>query len=209
MKKTMKWVLVLALTVATLGGAQAQSQIEQDLADLRAWMQRRSGQADSTIRKEWPSVKQEFKQLTSGLNRNSQNLSEESREEYDAIKQRYKGWEDRNDGTFVDLDGKELERWERELTGTTKIKRVKAAKIRDVYVRLLERTREQRRNWSPRDWEYAEFVFGELNSRKAELQSQLSSGDKIKIAALQVEFTSLKKSREVKDAYEQRRESNR
>ncbi|MFD3000732.1 hypothetical protein ACFS7Z_10200 [Pontibacter toksunensis] len=209
MKKVMKWMLTLVLVTATLGGAQAQSQLEKDLADLRAWMQRRSSQADSTIRKEWPTVKQEFKSLTAGLNRDSQNLSEESREEYNDIKQRYEGWEERNESTSVDLSGKELERWERKLTGTTNISRLKPAKLRDAYVQHLEVTREQRRNWSLRDWEYAEFVIGELNTRKAEVFDQLSSGDKIKIAALQLEFASLKKSREVKDAYEQRRESNR
>lgn len=209
MKRVMKWMLALVLATATLGGAQAQTQLEQDLANLRAWMLRRSSQADSTIRKEWPSVKQEFKSLSSSLNRNPQKLSEESREEYNEIKQRYEGWEERNESTSMDLNGKELERWEKELTGTANISRLKPAKMRDAYVRLLEKTREQRRNWTLRDWEYAEFVLGELNSRKAEVLDKLSSGDKIKIAALQVEFASLKKGREAKDAYKNMRESNR
>ncbi|GAB3535147.1 hypothetical protein GCM10027443_23490 [Pontibacter brevis] len=209
MKKIMKWMLTLVLATATLGIAQAQSQLEQDLANLRSWMQRRSSQADSTIRNEWPNVKQEYKSLTQSLNRNSQNLSEESREEYNDIKQRYKSWEERNESVSVDLNGKELERWEKELAGTANISRMKPAKMRDAYIRLLEKTRSQRRNWSLRDWEYAEFVLGELNSRKAEVQSQLSNSDKIKIAALQVEFTSLKRSREAKDAYENMRESKR
>lgn len=205
----MKWMLTLVLATVTLGAVQAQSQVEQDLAELRTWMQRRSSQTDSTIRKEWPSVKQEFKSLTSSLNRNTQGLSDESREEYNDIKQRYEGWEKRNESTPVDLEGKELERWERELTGTANINRIKPAKLRGAYARLLENTRERRRNWSLRDWEYAEFVLGELNSRKAEVLNQLSSGEKIKIAALQVEFASLKRSREAKDAYEHMIESNR
>ncbi|RDV13382.1 hypothetical protein DXT99_19505 [Pontibacter diazotrophicus] len=209
MKNVMKWMLTLLFATATLGAAQAQSKVEQDLDELRAWMQRRSGQADSTLRKEWPSVKQEFKSLTSGLNRNTQSLSEESRAEYNDIKQRYESWEERNESTAVDLEGKELERWERELTGTTNINRIKPAKMRDAYARLLEKTRGQRRNWSLRDWEYADFVLGELNSRKAEVLHQLSNGDKIKIAALQVEFASLKRSREAKDAYEHMIESKR
>lgn len=209
MKNMKQWLLAVVLTLVAMGGAQAQSKLEQDLAEFRAWMQRRSGQADSTIRKEWPSVKQEYKDLTYSLNQNSQKLSAESRQEYDGMKLRYKEWEVRNESEAVDLNGKELERWERQLTGTTHIGRMKASRLRDAYVQLLEYTRQQRRNWSLRDWEYAEFVFGELNSRKAELLSQLNSGDKIKIAALQVEFASLKKSREAKDAYEHMRETNR
>jgi hypothetical protein len=209
MRKGVKWLLALVMATATLGNVQAQSQLEQDLADLRAWMQRRSSQADSTISKEWPTVKQEFKKLTYSLNRNSQKLSDDSRKEYNGMKQRYSEWEERHESEAVDLDGKELERWEREMTGTTNIRRMKPAKMYDAYANLLAYTREQRRNWSLRDWEYAEFVLGELNSRKAEVQQDLTNSDKIRIAALQVEFASLKKSREAKDAYEHMRETNK
>ncbi len=200
---------MLVLSAVAFGNVQAQSQVEQDLAEFRAWMQRRSSQADSTIRQEWPNVKQEYRELTYGLNRNSQKLSESSRKEYASMKQDYKAWEVRNESESVDLDRDELERWEKQLAGTTHIGRLKPFKMRDAYVQTLEQTRERRREWSLRDWEYAEFVFGELNSRRAELQDQLSSGDKIKIAALQVEFASLKKGREARDAYDSMRENNR
>ncbi|MCJ8167237.1 hypothetical protein MKJ04_20520 [Pontibacter sp. E15-1] len=209
MDKLIRWILVLLLAAVTVEGAQAQTKVEQDLAELRTWMQRRSAQADSTIRQEWPNVKQEYRELTYGLNQNSQKLSESSRKEYDEMKHRYKGWEERNESEAVDLDGEELERWERQLAGTTHISRLKPVKMRDAYVQLLEQTRERRREWSLRDWEYAEFVYGELNNRRNELQDQLSSGDKIKIAALQVEFASLKKGREAREAYETMREKNR
>lgn len=208
MKKMLKWMLALVLATVALGGAQAQSKVEQDLTELRAWMQRRSAQADSTIRNEWPNVKQEYKELTDGLNRNTQELSENSQKEYKEMKQRYGEWEERNESESIDLDGQELERWERQLTGTTNISRLKPAKMRDAYVQALDITRSQRREWSLRDWEYAEFVLGELNSRKAEVLDQFNNSDKIKIAALQVEFASLKKGREVRDAYEHMRESN-
>ena len=201
-------MLALVLATATLGSADAQSKVEQDLAEFRAWMQRRSAQADSTIRNEWPNVKQEYKELTSGLNRNTQQLSEGSQKEYKEMKQRYGEWEERNESESVDLDGQELEHWERQLTGTTNISRLKPARMRDAYVQALDITRSKRREWSLRDWEYAEFVLGELNSRKAEVLDQLNNSDKIKIAALQVEFASLKKGREARDAYEHMRESN-
>ena len=208
MKKMMKRALVLVLATVAWGGVQAQSKVERELADLRAWMQRRSAQADSTIRKEWPTVKQEYKELTYGLNRDTEELSESSRKEYNTMKQRYGEWEERHEAESVNLDGEELERWERQLTGTTNISRLKPARMFDTYTQLLEKTRAQRREWSLRDWEYAEFVFGELNSRKAEVLDQLTNSDKIRIAALQVEFASLKKGREARDAYEHMREKN-
>lgn len=202
-------MLPLCLVLLSTGFAAAQSQLERDLADLRAWMQRRSSQADSVIRQEWPSVKQEFKELTYSLDRNTKKMPAKSQEEYQGIKQQYQEWEDRNERTSVSLDGDKLAQWERKMTGTTQISRVKPVHLRDAYTRLLEYTREQRRDWSLRDWEYAEFVFGELNTRKAEVLDLLSGGDKIKIAALQVEFATLKKGREAKDAYEHMREENR
>ncbi|WP_299758602.1 hypothetical protein [uncultured Pontibacter sp.] len=209
MKKHLKLVLAIALTVITAGMAQAQSQLERDLDDLRTWMQKRSTQADSTIAAEWPTVKKEFEELTYSLDNNTKKLSDKSRSEYNDYKQRYEAWELRHEGELVDLDGQELERWERELTGTSTISKIKPVHLRDAFTRALEYTRGYRQDWSLKDWSYAEFVVGELNTRKTEVLDLLSTGDKIKIAALQVEFATLKKSREAKDAYEDRKKDRR
>ncbi len=187
--------------------AQSQSQAEKDLDDLRAWMRTKSGMADSAIRAEWPTVKKEYKAKTYTLDQNSKKLSDSSRAEYASMKQRYQEWEDRNETRkAVDLEGAQLERWERLLAHTTQISRIKPANLRDAFTQALEYTREHRRNWSLRDWDYADFVIGELNTRKSEVLDQLNNGDKIKIAALQVEFVTLKKGREAKDAYHNMRE---
>lgn len=206
-------ILVLALmgnTYVVQAQSQTKLQVEQSLAEFRAWMQKKSSEADSTIRKEWPTVKQEYKELTYSLDQNTRNMTESSRSEYADMKQRYKEWEERNETRkAVDLDGRELERWERTMTGTTQIGRMKPANLRDAFVRAVEYTRMERRNWTLRDWDYAEFVLGELHTRKTEVLDKLNNGDKIKIAALQVEFATLKKSREAKDAYQEMREERR
>lgn len=201
----LSWLLAAALMIVTAGMAQAQSQLERDLADLRSWMQKRSSQADSTIATEWPAVKKEFKELTYSLDSNTRKLSEKSRSEYNGYKEQYAAWQERHDSELVDLDGEKLSRWERAMAGTTAIDKVKPVHLRNAFNSALEYTRAHRQNWSPRDWAYAEFVMGQLNSRKAEVLDLLSAGDKIKIAALQVEFTTLQKSRQAKDAYEERR----
>ncbi|MBB6610955.1 hypothetical protein H7F15_07900 [Pontibacter sp. Tf4] len=204
----MKKYLMAALLAGTIGSVQAQttSQLEQDLQDLRTWMRKKSAQADSVTRAEWPTIKQEFRSLTSGLDRNKEKLSAEDKEEYNALKSRYNAWEERNEAESVNLNGRELERWEQLMTGTTRIGAIKPAGMRNAYIRLTDYTRAHRRNWSLRDWEYAEFVFGELNSRKAEVLDNLSNSDKIKIAALQVEFATLKKSRDAQEKYNDMRE---
>lgn len=206
--RTIKRYFLTFLLTGLIVGAQAQSssQLERDLADLRAWMRKKSAQADSVTRAEWPYVKQEFKRLSSGLDRNTDKLSKESKQEYTELKSQYNAWEERNEAETVNLEGHELERWERTLTGSTQIARIKPADMRNAYIRMVDYTRAHRRNWTLRDWEYAEFVFGELNSRKAEVLDELSNGDKIKIAALQVEMATLKKSRDASEKYKERRE---
>lgn len=208
-----KWMLALVLMIITFGAqvqAQTKPQVEQSLAEFRAWMQKKSSQADSTIRNEWPTVKQEYKELTYSLDQNTRNMTESSRSEYADMKQRYKVWEERNETRkAVDLEGRELEQWERTMTGSTHIARIKPANLRDAFAQAVEYTRGERRNWTLRDWDYAEFVLGELHTRKTEVLDKLSNGDKIKIAALQVEFATLKKSREAKDAYQEMREERR
>ncbi|WP_242916560.1 hypothetical protein [Pontibacter liquoris] len=208
MKKKTTWLLTLLLAGFTFGAqAQSQSQVEKDLNDFRAWMRQKSGMADSTIRAEWPTVKKEYKEKTYTLDQNTKKLSDSSRAEYATMKQRYQEWEERNETRkAVDLEGRELDRWELEMTGSAQINRIKPAGLRDAFVQALDYTRVNRRNWTLRDWDYAEFVIGELNTRKAEVLDRLNNGDKIKIAALQVEFATLKKGREAKDAYNNMRE---
>lgn len=208
MRALRKYLLAILFT-GTIVGVQAQtkSQVEQDLDKLRTWMRKKSVQADSVTRAEWPSVKQEYKSLTTTLDKNTEKLSEESKKEYSQYKSRYGEWEERNEiRKAVDLDGRELEHWEKQMTGTTRIANIRPDDLRDAYIRLTDNTRAYRRNWDLRDWEYAEFVFGELNTRKAEVLHKLNNSDKIKIAALQVEFATLKKSREAQELYQDMRE---
>ncbi|MEJ8801395.1 hypothetical protein [Pontibacter sp. H249] len=206
-----KYALAIALTGFAFGAqAQSQSQLEKDLAALRSWMQNKASLADSTIRQEWPSVKREYRELTYSLDQNTRKMSEKSRSEYGQMKSQYKEWEERNETRqAVSLNKDELEHWEKIMTGTTRIGSIKPANLREAFILALDVTREHRRSWNLRDWEYAEFVVGELNTRKAEVLDKLNNSDKIKIAALQVEFATLKKSKEAKDRYQEMREESR
>lgn len=203
--------LTVALAFFAVGAqAQTQSQLEKDLAAFRSWMQSKANLADSTIRNEWPNVKREYRELTYSLDQNTRKMSDKSRDEYGQMKSKYKDWEERHETRkAVNLEKRVLERWEKTMTGTTRIASIKPALLRDAFVLALDVTREHRRTWDARDWEYAEFVVGELNTRKTEVLDQLNNSDKIKIAALQVEFATLKKSKEAKDKYQEMREERR
>lgn len=208
MKKTLLAALALTLSLGTLDAqAQSKSKLEQDLEDFRNWMNKRVSQGDSITRAEWPTIKQEFQTRTQKLDRSSSQMNASSQQEYGELKNQYQAWE----AVHEDAYGQPLRRetaaaWERRLAGTNKIGQLKAGQVRDTYVRFMENVRAQRTDWTLRDWEYAEHVYLRLNERKQQVLEQMSNSDKMKTAALQVEFNTLRKSRDAKDRYNQMRE---
>ncbi len=204
----MRWALTLVLASITfMAQAQTQSQLEKDLADLRAWMRNKANQGDSITRAEWPNIKREFNIKTQNLEQGSSKLSQQSKEEYSSIKTRYRSWEQQNEERYGQpLNREEAARWEKELTGTNNIMHLKANQMRPAFVQFLEAVRGQRSRWSLRDWDYAEHVYLQLSDRKQQVLQQMNNSDKMKVAALQVEFNTLRKSRDAKDLYENMRE---
>lgn len=199
----------MVLCLATVSfGVQAQSQLEQDLADLRSWLNRKANQGDSLTRAEWPAIKREYNVRTENLDRRVNQFSEKSKEEYKELKAQYRAWEEEREGSYGQpLNREEATKWELELAGRTDLKQLKANQMRDVWVKFMDEVRAKRTNWSLRDWDYAEHVYRELSDRKQEVLDNMSSGDKIKVAALQVEFNTLRKSRDAKDKFQQMREN--
>jgi len=205
----MNWrafVACIAVMLLTLN-VQAQSQLEKDLQSFRTWMNRKATQADSVTRAEWPIIKESFKAATSRLDQQADSLSKESKQEYAELKLQYQEMEVRQEGQYGQpLNPAEAIKWEKELAGRTKLSKIKPDELRPVFTYFMEGVRGQKANWSLRDWEYAEHVYLELSNRKQVLLDRLSNGDKIRIAALQVEFNSLRTSRDVQNKYEEMRD---
>ncbi|TXK38000.1 hypothetical protein FVR03_14405 [Pontibacter qinzhouensis] len=203
----LKLMLVLLLAVSGLQvQAQTKSQIERDLEDLRGWLSKKANQADSLTRAEWPAIKQEFFTRTEKLDKNAGKLSDNTKQEYGELKNQYRELEQQNEEAYGQpLNREEAARWERELTGTNNIKAIKMVDLRDRYIYFMEQVRARRTRWSLRDWDYAEHVYLQLSDRKELVLDALPNGDKMKIAALQVEFNTLRKSRDVKDRFENRK----
>lgn len=201
-------ILVAGFVMMLFGlNAQAQSQWEKDLESLRAWMNKKALQADSVTRAEWPAIKESFKAQTAGLDRNSASMSQESKAEYIELKSQYKVLEGKHEEQYGQPLNRDVAiKWEKELAGRTNLRSIKPAELRNVFAYFMEGVRGQRTAWSLRDWDYAEHVYLELSNRKQVVLDKLGNGDKIKIAALQVEFNALRKSRDAKDKYEEMRE---
>jgi hypothetical protein len=208
MKKITQGTLLLLLSLMAFGvQAQSKSKLEQDLENLRHWMNRKATEGDSITRAEWPAVKEEFKVRSKSLEQDSNKLTDQSKQEYGELKSRYSQWEAQNEERLGQpLDRETAASWERNLTGTRNIRNLKAGQMRDAYIRFMDSVRAQRSNWSLRDWDYAEHVYLVLNDRRQQVLGNMTNSDKIKVAALQVEFNTLRKSRDAKDMYNNMRE---
>jgi hypothetical protein len=204
----MNKVYVLCFIMVLLAfQTQAQSQLEKDLDSFRVWVSKKATQADSITRAEWPAIKENFKAKTASLDQKSGSMSQESKNEYDGLKSQYKAMEEKHDEQYGQPLSRDIaKRWEKELAGRSNLKNIRAAELRDVFVYFMEGVRGQRTGWSLRDWDYAEHVYLELSNRKQVVLDKLTNGDKIKIAALQVEFNALRKSRDAKDKYDEMRD---
>jgi hypothetical protein len=207
MMKVWKASLMCTMLVLSSFYVQAQTQLEKDFESFRNWINKKASQADSTTKAEWPDIKNKFSTKTATLDRNTTSMSPESKDEYDQLKSRFKTMEAKHDGQFGDpLNREEAAKWEKELTGKSSLKKIKADDLRVVYLYFIANVREQRAQWSLRDWEYAEHVYLELGNRKQAVLDKLSNSDKIRIAAMQVEFNTLRKSRDAKDKLNEMRE---
>ncbi|WP_114782469.1 hypothetical protein [Botryobacter ruber] len=202
------WVLTMLLATLAVGvQAQEKSKLEKDLASLRDWMSRKAGQADSITRAEWPVIKREFREMTASLDRNSNSMTETDKQEYGQLKSKYQTWEEKTEGSYGEpLNRDEARRWEIDLVGTSAISSVTAEEMRETFTYFMEQVRISRGLWNLRDWDYAEHVYLQLSDRKQQVLDKMTNGDKIKVAALQVEFNTLRKSHDVREKLESKKE---
>lgn len=79
------------------------------------------------------------------------------------------------------------------------VNRLPASQILDVYSRFIEVTREQRRQWSSRDWDEASDALTRLNARYEAVRKELALEDRLTVRGYQGEFRTLQGARRVKD----------
>lgn len=79
------------------------------------------------------------------------------------------------------------------------LSRLPASQLPDVYSRFIEYTRDQRRQWSPQDWDEASAALGRLNARYEAVRQELPLEDRLAVRTSQGEFRTLQGARRVKD----------
>jgi hypothetical protein len=79
------------------------------------------------------------------------------------------------------------------------VNKIPASQIEDVYSRFIEATRDQRRNWSAKDWDEASDALARLNARYEVVRKDLPLEERINVRTYQGEFRTLQGARRVKD----------
>ena len=79
------------------------------------------------------------------------------------------------------------------------VNKLPASQLPDVYGRFIEYTRDQRRQWSARDWDEASAALTRLNTRYEAVRQELPLDDRLTVRTYQGEFRTLQGARRVKD----------
>ncbi|MBC6988454.1 DUF6565 domain-containing protein [Hymenobacter sp. BT491] len=206
------------LTVATVGAPSAASaqqtttkttsstsstavSVERDLRSFSDWVNDKVDKAQAGARRNWPKLMSDFDRQSQRLDRATDSLSAQGKREYSAQKSRYQEWA--AEQQRLDSQARQPETAQdtqkRLLNEDVNIASARATELPDLYLRLLETTRDQRRQWSQADWSAASVVLERLNARYDKVRDQLTVEDRLRVRSLQAEFRTLEKARAAKD----------
>lgn len=173
---------------------------EQDLKQLREWVQLQSDKISMTTRAEWPSIKSEFARQASKIEGGFQSLSDQSKREFLELKTKFENLETKPLYDEIPLQTEEVKLREKDLLGVySNIQNIKPTQMAQAYLAFIHSVRAKRQTWIPRDWDYAEYVLQKLASRKAAIEDKLNTLDEVKIRAWTGEFYTLRAGREFKE----------
>ncbi|UYZ65073.1 DUF6565 domain-containing protein [Hymenobacter weizhouensis] len=182
-------------------GSATASGVERDLRIFSDWVNDKLDRAEASARREMPKVTAEFDRQSRRLDRAVDSLTAESKREYSTQKARYQRWATRQDS--LDQAARRPETAQqaqrRLLNEDVNISRARPTELPDLYLRLLETMRADRKNWTQADWSAASAVLSRLNARYEQVREQLPLEERLRIRSLQGEFRTLEKARDVKD----------
>ncbi|WP_133273706.1 hypothetical protein [Hymenobacter radiodurans] len=205
--------LVLAPLAATAQQTQQSSTstkpvsaVERDLRRFSDWVSEKVTKAEDGARREWPSVMADYDRQSARLDRATDSLSVQSRREYATQKARYKVWaaEQQRLDSAANEPATVADTQSRLLGEKVDINRARATELPDLYARLLENTRDQRRRWTAAEWSEASAVLARLNARYEEVRTQLPTEERLRVRSWQAEFRTLEKARDVKEVIDNR-----
>lgn len=186
---------------STTNPTPAASAVERDLRTFADWVSQKMDKAEAGARREWPRMMADFDRQTQRLDRATDSLSTQSKREYAAEKARYRAWAEEQRRLEAQARQPETAQQvqDRLLNEKVVVSRARATELPDLYERLLATTRDQRRQWTQRDWAAASEVLSRLNGRYEQVRQQLGIEERLRIRTLQGEFRTLEGARATKE----------
>ncbi|RPD45438.1 hypothetical protein DNI29_18835 [Hymenobacter sediminis] len=175
--------------------------VERDLRVFSDWVNSKVDQAATTARRELPRLTEEFDRQSRRIDKAVDSLTVEGKREYDTQKVRYRKWATRQDS--LDAAARRpatADQAQRRFLGEdVNISQARPTELPDLYFRLVETMRSDKKNWTQADWSAASAVLSRLNARYEQVREQLPLEERLRIRSLQGEFRTLEKARNVKD----------
>ena len=178
--------------------------VDEKVEELRGWLNKKAGSADTSIRENWPETREKLRDINADIERNFDSLSAEGKEEYRQLKGRYENWEQEEARRQQQpLKPQEIATWKDQLLREHKnIEAITPQTIREAYMTFMGSVRTKQRSYSQSDWDYVDHVYSSLNQRRRQIEGQMSAGDKLKIRALQAEYLTLEGAADTRNIVE-------
>lgn len=187
-------------TSDTITVARTDDNAEQELDEFRDWLNTQADKGDTAIRREWPRIREELRRRNAALEEDFDSLSARSQEEFRSLQERYRTWEERQERRQQQpLQKNQIQQWQQQLLREyANLENIQVDQMREAYLTFMGAVRTKRRNWTMDDWDYVDYVYGELNQRRRQLEGELSGADKLKIRTLQAEYLTLEGAADTK-----------
>lgn len=192
MKSTFQIFATILLSISLFMSscsATKEQQVEDDLADFRAWVNNATSSAAERTEEDWKRAREDFKMRTQELDRKQENFSDELKQDYQDLKAEFQKADEEYQQRMTQED---LTEWEQTLLGPwANLDSVNETNVRDAYITFMENVRANKQNWDNDDWEMAKRVLERLNERKDNISGNIETDAEVKIKALQMEFRTL------------------
>ncbi|WP_115374626.1 hypothetical protein [Adhaeribacter pallidiroseus] len=173
----------------------------KELKKFKDWVNQKANKVDSATNENLPEIQAEFKRKTAHLEKGLDSLSKDAKAEYLATKAKYKAWEAQNkERTSKPLQAGEIKKRQKQLLGEYQnLNSINATNVCEAYLVFMGMVRAKKHNWDQNDWDYTDYVYRQLNNRKQEITTSISTNDELKIKSLQAEYLALEAGKDAKD----------
>ncbi len=191
----------MLLTLAMLAGCsttkEAENDVQDELGDFRNWVNTTTGSVADKTEEDWQQAKEDFKMRTQELDQKQEHFSGEVKQDYQHLKQQFTEADEMYQSSHMEAQKVE---WQRNLLGTyADLSTINETNVREAYITFMDNVREQRKNWTDKEWEMAKVVLNSLDERRKAITADIPTDSQIKIKALQMEFHTLETGADASD----------